>query len=61
MLRKGLRPAKTSYVVAAWLASVTPWTWSSSPTPHRANPTSNKIYAALGYRPVVDMANVVLR
>ena len=22
----------------------------------RANPTSNKIYAALGYRPVVDMA-----
>jgi predicted GNAT family acetyltransferase len=27
----------------------------------RANPTSNKIYAALGYRPVVDMANVVLR
>jgi predicted GNAT family acetyltransferase len=27
----------------------------------RANPTSNKIYAALGYRPVVDMVNVVLR
>ena len=27
----------------------------------QANPTSNKIYAALGYRPVVDMANVVLR
>ncbi|MGZ6884191.1 MAG: GNAT family N-acetyltransferase [Nocardioidaceae bacterium] len=24
----------------------------------QANPTSNKIYAALGYRPVVDMANV---
>jgi len=27
----------------------------------QANPTSNKIYAALGYRPVVDMAHVVLR
>lgn len=27
----------------------------------RANPTSNKIYAAIGYRPVVDMANLVLR
>jgi predicted GNAT family acetyltransferase len=27
----------------------------------QANPTSNKIYAALGYRPVVDMANLVLR
>ena len=27
----------------------------------QANPTSNKIYAALGYRPVVDMVNVVLR
>jgi GNAT superfamily N-acetyltransferase len=26
----------------------------------QANPTSNKIYAALGYRPVVDMANLVL-
>ncbi|WP_457205975.1 GNAT family N-acetyltransferase [Nocardioides sp. P5_C9_2] len=26
-----------------------------------ANPTSNRIYAALGYRPVVDMAHVVLR
>ncbi|HEX7745428.1 MAG TPA: GNAT family N-acetyltransferase [Micromonosporaceae bacterium] len=26
----------------------------------QANPTSNKIYAALGYRPVVDMANVVI-
>jgi hypothetical protein len=25
-----------------------------------ANPTSNKIYAALGYRPVVDMANLVI-
>jgi hypothetical protein len=25
-----------------------------------ANPTSNRIYAALGYRPVVDMANLVL-
>jgi hypothetical protein len=24
----------------------------------QANPTSNKIYAALGYRPVVDMANL---
>ena len=23
------------------------------------NPTSNKIYAALGYQPVVDMANLV--
>ncbi|MBQ1010509.1 GNAT family N-acetyltransferase [Micromonospora sp. M51] len=27
----------------------------------QANPTSNKIYAALGYRPVVDMANLVIR
>jgi predicted GNAT family acetyltransferase len=27
----------------------------------RANPVSNRIYAALGYRPVVDMANLVLR
>ncbi|KRF36545.1 GNAT family N-acetyltransferase [Nocardioides sp. Soil805] len=27
----------------------------------QANPTSNKIYSALGYRPVVDMANLVLR
>ncbi len=27
----------------------------------QANPTSNKIYADLGYRPVVDMANLVLR
>ncbi|MDG6109845.1 GNAT family N-acetyltransferase [Dactylosporangium aurantiacum] len=26
----------------------------------QANPTSNKIYAALGYRPVVDMANYVI-
>jgi len=26
----------------------------------QANPTSNRIYAALGYRPVVDMANLVL-
>jgi GNAT superfamily N-acetyltransferase len=26
----------------------------------QANPTSNKIYAALGYRPVVDMTNLVL-
>ena len=26
-----------------------------------ANPTSNRIYAALGFRPVVDMANLVLR
>jgi GNAT superfamily N-acetyltransferase len=26
----------------------------------QANPTSNKIYAALGFRPVVDMANVVI-
>jgi hypothetical protein len=25
------------------------------------NPTSNKVYAALGYRPVVDMANLVIR
>ena len=24
----------------------------------QANPTSNKVYAALGYRPVVDMANM---
>jgi hypothetical protein len=27
----------------------------------QANPTSNKIYVALGYRPVVDMANLVIR
>lgn len=26
----------------------------------QANPTSHTIYAALGYRPVVDMVNVVL-
>jgi hypothetical protein len=26
----------------------------------QANPTSNKIYAAIGYEPVVDMANLVL-
>nr|WP_231924447.1 GNAT family N-acetyltransferase [Micromonospora chokoriensis] len=26
----------------------------------QANLTSNKIYAALGYRPVVDMANLVI-
>ena len=26
----------------------------------QANPTSNKIYQALGYRPVVDMANLVI-
>jgi predicted GNAT family acetyltransferase len=26
----------------------------------QANPTSNKIYAALGYRPVVDMADLLL-
>jgi predicted GNAT family acetyltransferase len=26
----------------------------------QANPTSNKIYIALGYRPVVDMANLVI-
>jgi predicted GNAT family acetyltransferase len=26
----------------------------------QANPTSNKIYARLGYRPVVDMANLVI-
>jgi FR47-like protein len=26
----------------------------------QANPTSNKIYAALGYEPVVDMANLVI-
>jgi hypothetical protein len=26
----------------------------------QANPTSNKIYAALGFRPVVDMANLVI-
>jgi GNAT superfamily N-acetyltransferase len=26
----------------------------------QANPTSNKIYEAVGYRPVVDMANVVI-
>jgi predicted GNAT family acetyltransferase len=25
-----------------------------------ANPTSNKIYGAIGYEPVVDMANVVI-
>lgn len=27
----------------------------------RANPTSTQVYAALGYRPVVDMAHLVLR
>ena len=27
----------------------------------QANPTSNKIYEALGFRPVVDMANLVVR
>jgi len=27
----------------------------------QANPTSNKIYTTLGYRPVVDMANLVIR
>ncbi|MGI5241772.1 GNAT family N-acetyltransferase [Dactylosporangium sp. CA-139066] len=27
----------------------------------QANPTSNKVYAALGYRPVVDMVNLVIR
>lgn len=27
----------------------------------QANPTSNRIYAALGFRPVVDMANLVIR
>jgi predicted GNAT family acetyltransferase len=27
----------------------------------QANPTSNKIYADLGYEPVVDMANLVIR
>jgi hypothetical protein len=27
----------------------------------QANPTSNRIYEALGYRPVVDMANLVIR
>jgi len=27
----------------------------------QANPTSNKIYAELGYRPVVDMANLVIQ
>ncbi|WP_036565008.1 GNAT family N-acetyltransferase [Nocardioides halotolerans] len=26
----------------------------------QANPTSNKIYAAIGYQPVVDMANLVI-
>ena len=26
----------------------------------QANPTSNRIYQALGYRPVVDMANLVV-
>jgi predicted GNAT family acetyltransferase len=26
----------------------------------QANPTSNKVYAALGYRPVVDMANLLI-
>jgi hypothetical protein len=26
----------------------------------QANPTSNKVYTALGYRPVVDMANLVI-
>ena len=26
----------------------------------QANPTSNRIYQALGYRPVVDMANLLI-
>jgi len=26
----------------------------------QANPTSNKIYTALGFRPVIDMANLVI-
>jgi predicted GNAT family acetyltransferase len=26
----------------------------------QANPTSNKIYAALGYQPVADMANLII-
>ena len=26
----------------------------------QANPTSNKIYAAIGYAPVVDMVNLVI-
>ena len=26
----------------------------------QANPTSNRIYQALGYRPVVDMANLLV-
>ena len=26
----------------------------------QANPTSNKIYAAIGFQPVVDMANLVI-
>jgi len=26
----------------------------------QANPTSTKIYAALGYQPVADMANLVI-
>ena len=26
----------------------------------QANPTSNKIYAAIGYEPVIDMANLVI-
>jgi predicted GNAT family acetyltransferase len=26
----------------------------------QANPTSNRIYTALGYRPVVDMVNLVI-
>jgi predicted GNAT family acetyltransferase len=26
----------------------------------QANPTSNKVYAAIGYEPVVDMANLVI-
>ena len=27
----------------------------------QANPTSNRIYTALGFEPVVDMANLVVR
>jgi predicted GNAT family acetyltransferase len=26
----------------------------------QANPTSNRIYSALGFRPVVDMANLLV-
>ena len=33
---------------------------TEDPRADQANPTSNKIYAAIGYVPVVDMGNLVV-